>query len=107
MILPPGHGQQVQQLRVLRRREKALIRGVLGAVLVIAVVLVVSVATAEKKSANGCINVNLPYSTGGAQIYRCGGSARSLCSGVNQPGLTGAAGQIVARACRKAGLAVG
>lgn len=84
-----------------------MIGGVLGALLVIIVVLVISIATAEKQSANGCINVSLPYSTGGAQIYRCGVGARSLCSGVNQPGLTGAAGQIVARACRRAGLKVG
>jgi hypothetical protein len=107
MILPPGHGQRARQQYVFRSREKVMIGGVLGAVLIIAVVLVISVATADKKSANGCINVSLPYSTGGAQIYRCGAGARGLCSGVNKPGLTGPAGQIVARACRKAGVAVG
>jgi hypothetical protein len=92
---------------VLAPREKRLIRGVLATVLILAIVLVVSIATQGKKSAHGCISVSLPYSTGGAQIYRCGAGARSLCSGVNKPGLTGPAGQIVARACRKAGVAVG
>ncbi len=106
MILPQGHAQQVRERRLITRREKGMIGGVLGAVLVIAVVLVISVATAEKKSANGCIDVSLPYSTGGATIYRCGDAAKSMCSSVNQPGLTGPAGQIVARACRKARLQV-
>jgi hypothetical protein len=107
MILPEGHARRTQQLRVLAPREKRMIRGVLGTVAILVIVLIISVATLGKKSAHGCISVSLPYSTGGAQIYRCGVGARSLCGGVNKPGLTGPAGQIVARACRKAGIAVG
>ena len=84
-----------------------MIGGVLAAVLVIAVVLVISIATADKKSGHGCISVSLGYSMGGNTFNRCGKAARDLCSGANKQGLTGAAGQAVARECRKAGLAVG
>lgn len=84
-----------------------MVAGVIVSVAVLAIVLVISFATAGKSSGHGCVSVSLPYSTGGAQIYRCGAGARSLCAGVNGPGLTGAAGQIVARACRRAGVAVG
>ena len=54
----------------------------------IAVALVISFATAGHKSGHGCISVGLAYSTGGAQIYRCGASARALCASVSQPGGT-------------------
>jgi hypothetical protein len=107
MILPPGHAQQIGKPYPLRRREKAMIGGVLAAVLVIAVVLVISVATAGKKSGHGCVSVSLGYSIGGATFHSCGQAARHFCAGAHKPGLTGAAGDAVARECRKAGLAVG
>jgi hypothetical protein len=31
-------------------------------------------------SRNGCINVNVPSSTGGANMHECGAGARSLCA---------------------------
>ncbi len=74
---------------------------------VIAVVLIVSLTHGDRKSGHGCIAVSLAYSMGGTQTYHCGAAARSMCSGVGQPGLTGAAGRDVASACRKAGLPVG
>jgi hypothetical protein len=43
---------------------------------------------------------------GGTQQYTCGAAARRMCAQVNKPGLTGTAGQDVARACRQAGLKV-
>jgi hypothetical protein len=107
MILPPGHAQQIRQRRAFTRREKGMIGGVLGAVLAIAVVLVISVATADKQSGHGCISVSLGYSMGGNTFNRCGQAARDFCIGPNKQGLTGAAGQAVARECRKAGLPTG
>jgi hypothetical protein len=107
MILPPGHAQQIRQRRAFSRREKGILGGVLAAVAAIVAVLIISVATADKSSAHGCINVSLPYSTGGAQIYRCGNSARSLCASVGRPGLSGSTGRVVASECRKAGIAAG
>jgi hypothetical protein len=107
MILPPGHAQQIRQTRALTRRERRLITGVLGAVLAIVVVLVISLATADKKSGHGCISVSLGYSIGGQTFDMCGQRAERFCAGAHKPGLSGAAGDTVARECRKAGLKAG
>jgi hypothetical protein len=104
MILPAGHAQQIRKPYALRRREKAMIGGVLATVLVIAVVLVISLTTAGKKSGHGCISVSLGYSIGGQTFHSCGQAARQFCAGAHKPGLTGAAGDAVARECRKAGI---
>lgn len=85
-----------------------MISGVLGLVALLAAALVISFATAGHKSGHGCISVGLAYSVGGAQIYRCGASARSMCASVNRPGgSTGATARALTTQCRKAGLAVG
>ncbi len=84
-----------------------MIGGVLGLLAIIVVGVVISLTTATKHSGHGCIAVNLAYSTGGSQIYRCGAGARALCDGVGHVGLTGKPGQTVAVACRRAGLPVG
>jgi hypothetical protein len=107
MILPPGHAQQIRQGRAFTGREKGMITGVLGGVLIIVVVLVISLATADKKSGHGCISVSLGYSIGGNTFNACGQKARHFCAGAHKQGLTGTAGDVVARECRKAGLAVG
>ncbi len=108
LILPQGHAQTVQTMRPLRSREKAMIGGVLGVLALLAATLVVSFASVGHKSGHGCISVGLAYSVGGAQIYRCGASARSMCASVNQPGgSTGATARALTTECRKAGLAVG
>jgi hypothetical protein len=108
MAMPLGHGSEQQRLRPLQRREKVLARGVGGiTAIVLVVVLIVSVTHADRRSGHGCIAVSLAYSMGGTQTYACAGRARSLCSQVGGPGLRGAAGADVTRACRRAGLAVG
>ncbi len=108
MILPSGHAEAIKQRRTMSGREKWMIGGVLGLVAALAVVLVVSFATAGHKSGHGCVSVGLAYSTGGAQVYRCGGAARQLCQSVNQPGgTTGGAARSLTIECRKAGLPVG
>jgi hypothetical protein len=107
MILPPGHAQQIHTPYPFRRREKVMIGGVIATILVIAVVLVVSIATADKKSGHGCVSVSLGYSIGGQTFSSCGQKARTFCAGAHKQGLTGAAGDAVARECRKAGLPVG
>jgi hypothetical protein len=107
LILPPGHAQQVQQRYPFRRREKWMIGGVVAVLCAVAVALVISLATADKKSGNGCVSVSLAYSTGGDHVYRCGESARSLCAGVGKVGgITGAPADTVRAQCRKAGLPV-
>lgn len=85
-----------------------MLGGVAGALAVLAVALVVSFATVGHKSGHGCISVGLAYSTGGAQIYRCGASARAMCASVNRPnGLIGGAARSMTTECRKAGLPIG
>lgn len=107
LILPPGHAQQILAPRRLGRRERYLV-GVVGAVAAtLAIVVVVALASSGHTSARGCVDVNLPYSTGGAEIYVCGARARSTCASVARPGgFTGAAAQAVATQCRKAGVPV-
>jgi hypothetical protein len=108
MILPPGHAEEIQRRRAFAPRERWMIRGVLAVLGLIAVALVVSFATGEGKTGNGCVSVSLAYSTGGDHITRCGDAAKSLCQGVgHEGGITGAPAQTVAAACRKAGLPVG
>lgn len=92
----------------LRRREKWILGGVGAVVAVLAVALVVSFASAGGRAGRGCVSVALAYSTGGAQIDRCGAPARALCAGVGHSGgITGEPARVVARACRRAGLPVG
>jgi hypothetical protein len=108
LILPPGHAKSVSTAHSLRPREKAMISGVLGVVALLAAALVISFATAGHKSGHGCISVSLAYSVGGADIYRCGAAARSMCASVSQPGgSTGATARALTTECRKAGLPVG
>jgi hypothetical protein len=108
MILPQGHAQTISQRRALRPREKWMLGGVLTGLAVLVVAVVIALATQGHKSAHGCVSVALAYSTGGAQIDRCGASARALCAGAGRTGgITGETGKTVANACRKAGLPVG
>jgi hypothetical protein len=108
LILPPGHSEQVLARRAFTRRERWMIGSVLTTVAALAVVIVVALATSGHTSANGCVHVNLPYSTGGQEFYECGSRARSMCAQVGTPGgLTGAAAHAVAVQCRKAGLPAG
>jgi hypothetical protein len=108
MAMPLGHGSAQQRLRPLQRREKVLARGLGGITAVaLAVVLILSLTHADRHSGRGCIAVSLAYAMGGTQTYACGSRARTLCSEVGHPGLRGAAGADVARACRRAGLPVG
>ncbi len=106
--MPLGHGSQDQRLRPLHRREK-LLAGVVSAVtaVALAVLLVVSLTHADRRSGHGCIAVSLAYSTGGTQTYACGARARVMCAAVGGPSLGGAASREVARAFRTAGLRVG
>lgn len=85
-----------------------MIGGVVSLLSAVAVALVISFATSGHTSGHGCVSVGLAYSTGGAQVYRCGASARSLCASVGQPGgTTGGAARSLRIECRKAGLPIG
>jgi hypothetical protein len=85
-----------------------MVGSVLASVAALVVVLVIALASSGHVTSKGCVDVNLPYSTGGQEFYQCGARARAMCAQVGVPGgYAGAAGRAVAVQCRKAGLAVG
>jgi len=98
----------VRARREFRLREKWLIGAVLGATTALIVVVVISLASAGHSSANGCIDVTIPYAVGGVEYYRCGAAARAMCHDVGAPGgFSAASARAVSTECRKAGLPVG
>jgi len=107
LILPPGHAQTVR-LRRLTAREKWMVRGVAAAALPVVVAVVISLATSSPTSSNGCIHATIPGPVGAEAIDQCGAPARDTCGGVFKPGAyTTQAADVLATACRKAGLRVG
>jgi hypothetical protein len=109
LILPPGHAeQQVTKLRPLAGRERRLIR-IMGLVTAaLSAVVVIALVTGGHSTSRGCVNFNLPYSTGGSNFYGCGTRARNLCASVGQPGtFAGPVVSTVTAECRKAGFPVG
>lgn len=108
LILPPGHAQSISRRRALTPRERWLIGGVLGAVAAVAIALVISLGTAGKTSAHGCIYATIPGAVGAQQVDQCGAQARDMCQSVHAPGaFTAQAAATIAAECRKAGLPVG
>jgi hypothetical protein len=72
------------------------------------VIAVIAITTKGRSSGNGCVDVTIPYSLGGAEIYKCGHAAKTFCTTSGQPGgFSGSAGKLVAVQCRKAGLQFG
>jgi predicted membrane-bound mannosyltransferase len=108
LIIPPGHAETLRARRRLSKREIWMISGVLAAVVVLAVVLVISFATSTPSSRSGCIYATIPAATGAQQVNECGATARSTCATVLTPGaFTAQAAHTLASECRKAGLRVG
>ena len=109
LITPPEHRPQTAAPRRLGAREKWIVGAVIGLVGVIAVLVVISFASPQRKSANGCIDVSAATVIGGSELYRCGAAARDLCS---SPSSSGAQttnvsfARAMSEACRKAGLPV-
>jgi hypothetical protein len=108
LILPPGHGQSIASPRRLQRRERWFVRGAALAVAILAVAVVVSLASGGTKVGKGCIDVTLASSLGGQPVTGCGAKARAICAAVGTPdGYTGNPGRLVAQRCRAAHLRVG
>src|SRR5947209_18598765 len=105
MVLPPGHAHAIRSPHVLSQREKWRTGGVLATVAAVVVALVISLSTAGKSSANGCIYATIPGVVGAVQVNECGASARSTCASVFAPGAYArGAARTIAVECRKAGL---
>jgi hypothetical protein len=107
MVLPPGHAQAIRSRHVLSQREKWMIGAVLATVAAVVIALIISLGTAGKSSANGCIYATIPGPVGAAQVDQCGAAARSTCATVFAPGAYApGAARTIAAECRKAGLPV-
>ena len=66
----------------LSRRGKIIVFSLLGVVLAAAVSLGIWSAVGSDqygKSANGCVNFNIPNTMGGALIHYCGSQAEAYC----------------------------
>jgi hypothetical protein len=108
LILPPDHQRQTRPLRRLSERERWLVRimGVVTVAVVIAVV--VSLATSNPSSGNGCVHAIFPGPVGAEQVNQCGAGARSLCVTLrSSTGYGPEALRTITAECRKAGLPVG
>lgn len=108
LILPPGHGQAVNQVRRLTDREKWIVRGAATVIVAAVIALVVALAVgAGPRSSNGCIYATIPGPVGAQQVHECGAQARNTCATVFQAGAyTQGAANVVAAECSKAGLPV-
>ena len=85
-----------------------MIGGALASVAILAIVLVISIGTAGKRSVHGCIYATIAGDVGAQEVYQCGSQARETCATVRSSGaFTPQAASTVANECRKAGLAVG
>jgi hypothetical protein len=108
LILPPGHADAIACRRQLSSREKWMVGGVLAAVVVLALVLVISFSSGGPSSRGGCVYATIPADTGAQQIHQCGAQARDTCQSVySQGSFTQPAAAVLASECRKAGLPVG
>lgn len=108
LILPPGHAETVGAPRRLSSRELWMVRAVAVAVIALAAVLVISLATSGPSSGRGCLHLTLPAPTGAQEINQCGATARETCATATAPGsFTGPAAREVVANCRRAGLRVG
>lgn len=105
LILPPGHAQRAARPQRIGRRERWMIGAGAALLSVLAVVLVISLASHQRTSGHGCVDVSAATVIGGSELYRCGAAARALCT---QPGRAGreflSFQHALADACRKAGL---
>ncbi|HET9720565.1 MAG TPA: hypothetical protein VFP55_10840 [Solirubrobacteraceae bacterium] len=105
LILPPAHAELPRRSRRIERRERWFLGSALALLGALAVVLAISLASHQRVSGHGCIDVSAATVIGGSELYRCGGAARALCA---EPGRAGrefvSFQRALTAACRRAGL---
>jgi hypothetical protein len=112
MVYAPGHFQQTSRQGGRRRyrsqRERIAVRAMAAIALMLLGLVLYSLTNHQRQTANGCIDFNYTTMIGGAEMYKCGSAARTVCA-------TPAGGASIDTdfqtslyaACRKAGLPVG
>jgi uncharacterized membrane protein len=107
LIIPTGHYREISQPRKIGIREKWIIGSSIALLAVIAVAVVIAFTSVQRTSHNGCIDVSAATVIGGSELYRCGATARALCTAPGGPGASNVSfRRALAQACRKAGLPV-
>jgi hypothetical protein len=100
-----GHERHLQ--RRLTRRERRVTLSVAGGLvaLIAAICIFVTVhGDTFSSSHDGCVNVVVPSTLGGAFLHKCGGQAQSWCR--SEVGHTDKLARLVLTQCRKAGIDV-
>jgi hypothetical protein len=100
----PLEGHYARQNYALSRREKRIAAwlGAILAVACVATVLVIVLASGSSKPKQGCIDVTIPSTTGGAKYSACGEKAVATCHAA--AGRTDPGSRVTQEACRRAGL---
>ena len=111
MVYAPGHFQRTggpARRRYRSRRERLAVRvAALVSVVLLGLVLY-SLSNHQRKTGNGCIDFSYSTMIGGAEMYKCGATARTLC--LTQPGGASVDGDFEKElyiACRQAGFPTG
>jgi hypothetical protein len=102
--LPPGHYAQLTAPRGrVRGRERVLVAGGLAMLVAIAVAVIISFTSVQRRSRDGCIDVSAATAIGGSELYRCGATARALCA-QSRSRSSVAFTRALDTSCRRAGL---
>ena len=84
MVYAPGHFQQANESATRRRfrsrREQLTVYGAAVITLVLVGLVVFSLTNHQRKTGHGCIDFNYSTMIGGAEMYKCGAQARTLCA---------------------------
>ncbi len=112
MVYAPGHFRQTAEQSTRRRfrsrRERVAVVGAAIVTLVLVGLVVFSLTNHQRKTGNGCIDFNYSTMIGGAELYRCGSQARTVCATPpSKKGIDGDYQTELYAACRKAGIPTG
>lgn len=112
MVYAPGHfkqtAEQATRRRYRSRRERFAVFGAAVVTLVLVGLVVFSLTNHQRKTGNGCIDFNYSTMIGGAELYKCGSQARTVCATPpSRKGIDGDYQTELYAACRKAGLPTG
>ncbi len=84
MVYAPGHFQHAREQtdgrRYRSRRERLAVRTMALVTLALLGLVVFSLTNHQRSTGHGCIDFNYTTMIGGAETYRCGAAARTLCA---------------------------